>query len=289
MSIITNLALYTVAFLWGIGFILQKISYDYVDAFTYNGTKFISGGLVTFLMLLFSKAKVDRVGISITQGMIIGLMLFLASITQQIGLKYTTTGNAAFITVMYIILVPLILIMKGRKVNKLEIACALSAFIGMYFMSKDASLNSMKIGDLLVFVSAIFWSVHTIYIGYLGNKCNLLILATTQFFTTGMLSLIFAPMFSDFHWLKFDNGLLISLISGVAIVGIAYTLQIYVLKYTNPTYASIIFSLEGVIAFVIGVFLLSEPHTPKVILGAVIILASTLTLQIKNKNSSMNY
>ena len=147
------------ALIWGFAFVAQRAGMQYIGPFTYNAIRFAMGGL--FLIPIVYKKQVlykSSAKINFKYGIILGLILFAASSFQQIGIIYTTAGNAGFITGMYVILVPIIGVIIGRKTFKSTWAGALLAVLGLYFLSSSENI-SMNFGNLLVLISSLFWAV----------------------------------------------------------------------------------------------------------------------------------
>jgi len=130
----TDLILLLSALIWGFAFVAQRAGMQYIGPFTYNAIRFAMGGL--FLIPIVYKKKIfykSSTKPNFKYGIILGLILFTASSFQQIGIIYTTAGNAGFITGMYVILVPILGIFIGRKTFKSTWAGALLAVLGLYF------------------------------------------------------------------------------------------------------------------------------------------------------------
>jgi drug/metabolite transporter (DMT)-like permease len=167
---------------------------DSTGPMAYNGIRFLLGSasLLPVIWFFNKKAKTpkppNKVNIWVA-GLITGLVLFVAATIQQIGIVYTTAGNAGFITTMYVILVPVFGLFFKQKVNLQTWIAAIIALIGLYFLSVSEGLT-IVIGDAIVFVSAFFWAAQVLLASYYAPKVNIIKLAAIQFAITGFLSLI---------------------------------------------------------------------------------------------------
>ena len=290
------------AAVWGFAFVAQRAGMEFVGPYTYNGVRFALGGLSLLPFLLRAKYKSSRdrsarqngrsEGEGSTEpvhrrtvhillaGVLGGTVLFLASSFQQVGLLYTTAGNAGFITGLYVILVPLTgLFFKQRPGIGVWIGAVL-AVAGMYFLSGTQGLRISK-GDFLVLICAFFFASHVLLIGKLSPKFPAIPLSMTQFFTCSLLSIGVALFREQILLQDILNAAVPILYGGVGSVGIAYTLQVIGQKDAPPGHAAIIFSLESVFAFFGGWLILSEPATFTTLLGCGLMLAGMIIAQIQ--------
>jgi drug/metabolite transporter (DMT)-like permease len=282
-----DILLFVSALIWGFAFVAQRAGMQYIGPFTYNAIRFAMGGL--FLIPFVYKKKVynkSTAKVNFKNGVILGLILFIASSFQQIGIIYTTAGNAGFITGMYVILVPILGIFIGKKTFKSAWIGALLAILGLYFLSASENI-SMNFGNLLVLVSSLFWAVHVLLIDNFAKKVEPLIIACIQFLVTSVLCFI-AMLFTETSTLEAIYSAMIPLIyGGIISVGIGFTLQIIAQKKAHPTHAAIILSLEAVFAVVGGILILKEALSLNTFVGCLLMLTGMMISQLwKNKNRS---
>lgn len=279
------------AAIWGFAFVAQRAGMAHIGPFAFNAVRFMLGALsLTPLFvisrnktLLFSDdSKSPRNSSIFFPGLSAGVVLFMGSSLQQIGIVYTTAGKAGFITGLYLIYVP-ILGFFWRKRSQLNAWLgAVIAVIGLYLLSVTEQFTIGK-GDFLVFTSAFFWAVHVQLIGWLSLKCNVLKLAFSQYLTCAVLSLIAALLWEEFSFQSIIAARIPILYGGIASVGIAYTLQVFGQRHAHPTNAAIILSLEAVFAALEGWLVLSETMAPRGLIGCALMLAGMLLSQIKIK------
>ena len=214
------------------------------------------------------------------RGLFLGLILFAGATFQQVGIVYTTAGNAGFVTGLYVIFVPLLGMFSNQKAGVNAWGGAILAVVGMYFLSVTADLTVAK-GDLLVLISAVFWAVHVLYTGWLSPQHSSVRLALVQYLVVAVMSFV-ASFFFETNSLQ---GVWLAawpiLYGGVLSVGIGYTLQIVGQKKAPPTHAAIIMSLESVFAVIGGVWILSETMTERKWIGASLMLAGMLLAQVR--------
>ncbi len=250
-----NLLLLLTSVIWGISFIAQSKGVELISPVTFNGIRNMLGAVVllpVICLLDFShKKKGESVGkLSkelIVGGIVCGILLCIATTLQTIGMVYTSPGKSGFITALYMVLVPIISIFTGKKPRPIIWVSVLIAVVGLYLMCIDTSLT-INIGDVLTLLCAIVFSGHIMAIDYFSPKVDGVKLACLQFFVCGLLNLIWMFLFEQPQidpildcWIAIGY-------SGIFSCGVAYTLQIVGQKYTDPTSASILMSLESVFA-----------------------------------------
>jgi drug/metabolite transporter (DMT)-like permease len=278
----SDFILLVVAAIWGLAFVAQRIGMDHVGPFTFNGVRFVLGGLslVPFVFFPRNRIKDQCAGGLIPSGIISGLILFCGISLQQVGLVYTTAGKAGFITGLYVVMVPLIgLFIKNSRTSPGTWTGAALAGIGMYFLSVTKDMD-MAFGDLLVFFSAICFAFHLIIIGRLSQRFDTVGLSLVQCFVCAALSLV-AALFSETLVLADILDVALPLLyGGVMSVGVAYSLQIYGQKNSPTSHAAIILCMESVVAALGGWIILDEMLSPRGILGCVLMLAGMLISQL---------
>lgn len=150
-----NLLLLLTAFIWGFAFVAQSVGMKYLQPFTFNGIRFLLGGISLIPVLLFFDRKKSNLKIAIYGGIISGIVTFLGSSFQQIGIVGTTVGKAGFITGLYIVFVPILGMFLKQKIGVNAWIGAAFALVGLYFLCDISSL-SMSFSDLLELLGAAF-------------------------------------------------------------------------------------------------------------------------------------
>jgi len=283
-------------FIWGTTFIAQDTGMDYIGPFTFNAVRFFVGFLAIVPLVIFFEIKKFKSEFRldfktfVILSLLIGLSLFLGSALQQVALIYTDVANAAFFTIFYVPMVPIIIFLFGRKSIHWSVwPSVILCLIGGYLLTNfyDATV---RLGDTLVVLGALFWSTHIIFTGIIVTKYNLpltlgavqtLIVATFSFFV----GLIHEEFIFENIMKEIDSILYAGILSG----GFAFVLQIYAQKNISPAPAAIIFSLEGVFATIAAWFLLNQILDINNLLGCFFILCGVLLSQLLPLIKKTNY
>ncbi len=282
--------LFLTAAIWGFAFVAQRSGMDYIDPFLFNGIRFALGATSLVPIYFFINKKkqahpikpIDNRSLLINSS-IAGVFMFIAATFQQIGVKYTTAGNAGFITGLYVVIVPIIGIFIGKKTNYKTWIGAILAMAGMYFLSIKGGFH-IAMGDLLVFISAFFWASHVQIIGKITRKFSALSISIIQFYMCSILSILVAIFLEDIIWQNILSATIPLLYAGIFSVGIAYTLQVIAQKDAHPSQAAIILSLESVFAVIGGMLFLSETMSVRGLFGCGLMLIGMIISQIKTKS-----
>lgn len=287
--LIANLLLILTAAIWGFAFVAQRVGSQFVGAFTFNGIRFALGALSLIPLIIFldkrkenSEESTEKPNLKATllPGILVGLILYAGATLQQVGLFYTTVGNASFITGLYMVFVPIIGIFLKHKIGKNSWVGVILAIIGLYLLSINENF-SISYGDLLEVIGAIFWAIHILAIDNFTKRINPLKLSFIQFATCSILSLITAFIFEDITLSGISSAFIPILYGGLLSVGVAYTLQVVAQKDAKPSHAAIILSMESVFGAIGGAVLLGESMSGRGYVGCALILAGILVSQIK--------
>jgi drug/metabolite transporter (DMT)-like permease len=274
-------------FIWGTTFIAQDTGMDDIGPFTFNAVRFFVGFLaITPLVILFelkkfkSEFKLDFKTFAILS-FLIGSSLFLGSGLQQVALLYTDVANAAFFTIFYVPMVPIIIFLFKRKSIHWSIwPSVVLCLIGGYLLTNfyDATV---RLGDTLVVLGALFWSTHIIFTGIIVKKYHLpLTLGAIQTLIVAIFSFIIGLIYEEFIFENILKEIDSILYAGILSGGFAFVLQIYAQKNITPAPAAIIFSLEGVFATVAAWLILDQILGINNLLGCLFILSGVLSSQL---------
>ena len=282
-------------FIWGTTFIAQDTGMDNIGPCTFNAVRFFVGFLAIIpLVILFelkkfkSEFKLDKKTF-IIYSLLIGSSLFLGSALQQVALLYTDVANAAFFTIFYVPMVPIIIFLVGKKSIHWSVwPSVILCIIGGYLLTNfyDATV---RLGDTLVVLGALFWSTHIIFTGIIVTKYNLpLTLGAVQTLIVAVFSFIIGIIYEEFILNNILEEIYSILYAGILSGGFAFVLQIYAQKNITPAPAAIIFSLEGVFATIAAWFILNQILDINNLLGCFFILCGVLLSQllpvVKTKN-----
>ncbi len=274
-------------FIWGTTFIAQDTGMDDIGPFTFNSVRFFVGFLAIIpLALIFEAKKLKKefrfdLKTFIILSFLIGLSLFLGSALQQVALLYTDVANAAFFTIFYVPMVPIIIfIFKKDFLHWSVWPSVILCLIGGYLLTnfQDATV---RLGDTLVVLGALFWSTHIIFTGMIVKKYNLpLTIGAIQTLLVALLSFIIGLFSEEFVLDNILNEIDSILYAGILSGGFAFVLQIYAQRNITPAPAAIIFSLEGVFATIAAWFILNQILDINNLLGCFFILSGVLLSQL---------
>ena len=274
-------------FIWGTTFIAQDTGMDDIGPFTFNSVRFFVGFLaIVPLALMFEAKKLKKefrfdTKTFIILSFLIGLSLFLGSALQQVALLYTDVANAAFFTIFYVPMVPIIIfIFKKDFLHWSVWPSVILCLIGGYLLTnfQDATV---RLGDTLVVLGALFWSTHIIFTGMIVKKYNLpLTIGAIQTLLVALFSFIIGLFSEEFVIANILNEIDSILYAGILSGGFAFVLQIYAQRNITPAPAAIIFSLEGVFATIAAWFLLNQILGINNLLGCFFILSGVLLSQL---------
>ena len=274
-------------FIWGTTFIAQDTGMDNIGPFTFNAVRFFIGFLaITPLVLLFELKKFKSefksdIKSFINLSILIGLSLFLGSALQQVALLYTDVANAAFFTIFYVPMVPIIIfIFKKKSIHWSVWPSVILCLIGGYLLTNfyDATV---RLGDTLVVLGALFWSTHIIFTVIIVKKYDLrLSRGAIQTLIVSLFSFVIGLIYEEFIYIDIMKEINSILYAGILSGGFAFVLQIYAQKNITPAPAAIIFSLEGVFATIAAWYILDQILDINNLLGCFFILSGVLLSQL---------
>lgn len=289
-----NLMLLTAAMVWGMSFVSQSVGMRYVQPFTFNGVRFLLGGLALLPVIRLLDRASGRSQLpagelsairksSVRAGVFCGLVLFAASTLQQQGILTSTAGKAGFITTLYIVIVPLLRSLGGKRLPLRIWLCVLSAVVGFLLLCAGESFSVSR-GELLLLCCAVMYSVHILVI----DRCNVgqvdgVRLSATQFLVSGVLSLVGMVLFDAPTWAGIWSARWTILYNGLLSCGVGYTLQVLGQRDTNPTVASLLMSLESVFAVLAGWAILRELLTGRELTGCALVFLAVIVSQLPEK------
>lgn len=295
------------ALIWGLGFVAQSSGMQHIGPLTFTAIRFLIGALVLLPFIYISDRLTARKNKILSAhnhpqpqnkktlligGLCCGSVLFVMSALQQAGLQYTSVGKAGFITVLYIVIVPVLGLFFKKRVPWLVWVAVAIATVGLYLLCITGQVGGLNKGDILVFLCAIVTSAHILLIDYFSPKVESVKLSSFQFLVCGIISLIAALIFESPDISSIFAAWLPLLYTGVMSCGVAYTLQVIGQRSINPTLASLLLSLESVFAVLGGWLLLDERLTTSEALGCVLVFTAIILAQLpdlkKNKVDTDN-
>ena len=278
------------AFIWGTAFSAQSMATAHLGPLSFNAVR----NVVAALALLVTDLAASRIikgrrslfqlnGAEwkhlLTGGSLCGLMLILASTTQQIGIADTSAGKTGFITAMYIVIVPLFGLFQGKRPTALLWGSVAVAAGGLYFLCVTESFTVAP-SDLVVLLCAVLYAGHILVVDRFGGSLDGIQMSCVQFFTAMVLS--GAGALAIEHPTMTSISLCVGpiLYCGLLSSGLGYTLQILAQKDANPTVVSILLSMESVFAVIGGAVVLHERMGGREIFGCVLMLVAVILAQL---------
>lgn len=274
-----DLALLVVAILWGTTFSVSKYAFEYLTPLYMIAIRFTIG--VAIMSLIFWK-KVSKIRLEdLKGGIIVGIIFFIAFVTQLIALQYTEAGKQAFLAGTYVVMAPFLYwMLHKRRPDNRTLLGAFVCFLGIGLLTLNASL-SISFGDGLTLFSSLFFALHIMSNGYFVEKQDPVILATVQFGVVAVLSTAGAAIFEPFPSSIAPAGVWSVLYLAVFCTALAYFMQTVAQRYTLSTHAAIILSLESVFGVLLAVVMLGEIFTFRMLIGCIAIFAAILITELR--------
>lgn len=291
------------SFIWGTTFVAQSVGTNHLNAFSFNCIRNFIGVFALIPVLLWQVCTKNTDVNNVQEpssydnsplmalkavftkelllgGIICGTALCLASNFQQLGIESSTVGKSAFITTLYIVLVPLLGLFFKKKLP-LQIWCGvILAMIGLYLLCMKNEAFVLATGDIYLLLCAFFFTIQITAVDYFAPKVNCIALSMMQFFVTAILSGIGMIFTALPTWENILGAMVPLLYAGVLSSGVAYTFQIIGQKHLAPTIASLIMSLESVFATLAGWVVLKEILSTKEFIGCGLVFAAVILTQL---------
>ena len=280
---ISFLCLVVCTLIWGTTFVAQDSGMDNIGPFTFNSVRFFVGFLAVSPFFFFFEKKKIKIDKSKFYKLIIpvGFFLFLGTVFQQVALIYTDIANAAFFTIFYVPMVPIIVyFLFADKLHWSIWPSVFACVLGGYLLS-DISNSVVRLGDTLVFIGAIFWALHIIYIGKIIKQFDLpFFIAMLQNLIVALLSFLLVVMFEEIDFAKIKLETIEILYAGILSGGAAFALQLFGQRNISAAPAAIVMSLEGVVAAIAAWLILNQVLNLNNIIGCTLILGGILLSQL---------
>ena len=284
-----NVLLLITAMIWGMAFAFQRKGMEFIEPLTFTAVRMGIASVVigiTAMILPNNEAEMsqEEKRISrkntITGGILCGIFLAAASISQQIGLVYTTAGKAGFITAMYMLLVPIInFVLFKKRSSPVVWVAVLTGVFGMYLLCMTDEFRLTQ-GDTLMIICAVMFSGQILCCDHYVQLGDPVRISAIQILTCSLISAAAAVILEEPTWEKISSAAVPILYCGIMSCGVGYTLQMVAQKFTDPTIASLLMSLESVFAVIGGAILLNEHLTSRELLGCAVMFAAIILVQL---------
>ncbi|MBJ7539632.1 DMT family transporter [Marinomonas transparens] len=276
---ISHLLLWLTAAIWGFAFVAQSAGMDSLGPHSFNAARFLLATLSLLpLLLIFKVRKAQNKRLLWLGGLAAGCCLFLGFTFQQMGLQYTTAGNAGFITSMYIVFVPILGLLLGHKTEKSTWLGVGFALVGLYCLTIGPNLSINK-GDAMQLIGTLFWTGHVLVIGYLSRHVAAIPLSIVQFSVATILATITAFTIETPTLENIQLAWWPLIYTGIAASGIACTLQTLGQRRVSPSISALILSSEAIFAALGGWLLIDENLSSRALLGCSLIMTGMIISQ----------
>lgn len=278
--------LFICALIWGFAFVPQSMATSTIGFVAFNALRFAQAvGVIAIVIIAwhFIAKKLGKKVIGWNKstfigGTLAGVVLFIATNLQQYGLPMTTVGKASFITAMYIVFVPLLGLLMGKKPTLMCCYAILLAIVGFFLMCNDGNM-SVGIGDAIILICALLLAMHICFIDMFCDETDPLKLTFVQFFVCAFLGIPAMAIFGFPTPAEIHNTLFPLLYLGIASAGIGFTLQTIGQKYSDPSIATLVMSLESIVGILAGTIILKEYHTMVQLTGCLLVFIAVFLAQ----------
>ena len=293
---VANCLMCITAIVWGATFIAQKTGMETIGPMGFTFGRYLIGAVVIVPFALYESRKINLIAALRKDKQLgfeafgLGAVMFGGIGLQQTALLYTNVANAAFLTALYVPLVPLIAAVFLRRHVPLNIwPAVLLSMAGSYLLSGTSSLDA-QFGDLLIIGGAFFWAGHILLIQHVLEKIAApLQLSVYQSLVTALLAgIVMVPLEAPHHS-DFLPVLPQLAFAGVMAVGIGYTLQLVAQRHTPAAAAAVILSLESVFAAVFGWWLLGEQLISLALIGCALIFIAVIIAETLSESTIKRY
>ena len=292
----SNLLLILASIIWGCAFVAQNVGMNYIGPWTFSTIRFLIAGfsLLAIIPILDKrrthvirpKTKEEKQKL-LLGSVLCGLALSVGSIVQQIAMLTVPVAKAGFLTTLYVLFVPIITLLFGKKIPlKVWIGIAMALF-GLYLLSMAGNL-SLGIGEIFLILAAFLFAIHIIIIGHFSTRVDPVRLSCGQLLIGGFATVI--PM------IVIERPTIVSILAayipllytGIFSSCVAYTLQIFAQKEANPTIAGMLLSLESVFAALAGYLILNQVLNTRELIGCVLIFIAIVIAQLPDRRDMVN-
>ncbi len=289
-----SLILVTAALIWGLAFTAQSDAADKVPPFLFNCLRSLIAAVFLLGALWVRKLSTHAAILptekrhrkkAVIGGIFCGILLAVSVNFQQFGISFYPAGAAAearsgFLTALYVVIVPIITLFMGRKINLPTLGAILIATGGFYLLCLSEGIHNIYLGDLLGLLCAVSFSFHILTVDHYSGYANGMFLSMIQFATCGVISGIFSLGLETAILSNVLSAALPILYTGIMSSGVAYTMQIYGQKYAEPAIASLSMSLESVFAALGGWLILGNALSLPEFLGCALVFLAIVLAQL---------
>ncbi|WP_303863186.1 DMT family transporter [Alkalibaculum bacchi] len=279
--LLSDLSLLVTAFVWGSGFVAVKNALDALSPMYIMTLRFGIAALLTGILFYRKVITIDKEDLK--AGLIIGLFLFSAFTTQTIGLQYTLAGKQAFLTGTNVVMVPFLFWLTSKeRPDKFSVFAAILMIVGIGLLTLDLNKGFvLNKGDVLTLLCALLFACHMVTVGIYAKKHDPIKLTVIQLGVAFILSLVIMFATNDPILFIPNNGIYEVLFLGLFCTFMAYLIQNIAQKYTTPSHAALLLSLESFFGSIMSVIFLGDLFSPNMIVGSALIFTAIITAETK--------
>jgi drug/metabolite transporter (DMT)-like permease len=270
--------------IWGANFVLVKVAMEDMPPLYYLGLRFLVGAVVLAPFSVGRLRRLDRRGWMLGCG--IGVLLFAGFVLQTVGIRSTSPGISGFLTSLYVLIVPLMLgLVTGRWPSPMVGLGVVVVAAGLAVLSLYGQA-AFGLGELLTLLATIFWALHILGVGYASTRVSAIALVQLQLTVCAVLSLACAfpierpELFPG--WEATGAVLWTGIMGGV----VAYLLMAIGQRYTSPTLAGILMSLEAVFALIVSMIIGYDSLTTRTVIGFILVFAGTTAARVGSEKKT---
>ena len=276
---LADLALLYCAMFWGFSFPTMKILVNIYPTCWLLFLRFGTGSLMIYAF--FHRRIHESIRKCLKGGMIIGTLLFLAIGSQTVGLNYIGGGRSAFISAIYVLIVPLMVWAFRKKFpGWITLFAACLCILGMYFLTGDDMTGPMNAGDILTMICAVTFAVQILAINHYTSDCDPVTLSFVEFVTLAVLAFVTSLILETRNEILSMNGIYELVFTIIFATFGCYMIQICAQKYAKPSHAAIIMSLESVFGLISSVIVLHESLTLRMLTGCTLIFTAVIVSEL---------
>ena len=284
-ALMADAILVLTAFIWGTGFVVMKNTLDAVPPGAIIAIRYSIASVLTACMFRRHLCGLSRG--DVIRGAVVGLLLSGAYIVQTIGLSMTTAGKNAFLTTVYVLLVPFgCYLVFRQRLNRRNFIAAAMMLAGIGCLSLDGESGGLNMGDLLTLCCGVLFAAHIMAVERCQKRTDTYALIVLQF--------VFAAAFAFVYSMLFERGMPLAIGMGTAggllylsvfSTTVAMSLQNIGQSMAPASHAAILLSLESVFGALASWLLLGETLTPTMLLGFAVIFCALVVNSLSGKDA----
>ena len=277
-----DLLLITTAVIWGFAFVFQTLGLEFIGPITFVFFRFLIASIIFLVLFKFGMKNESKLRDSSLDyySIILGIIMVIGMLFQQIGLQYTTVARAGFVTSLYIIFVPLLGLFLSIKTDLLTLIGIVVALMGFYLLA-NINPEEFLFGDLLMLASSVLWALHVLIISRIARLVSIVRVMTIQFVTVAVISGVLMLLYES--WTINDLARAAYSLLFVAILSscLGFSFQVLAQRKAPPSHSALILSTEAIFAALGGWLILNQNLSGLEIFGCLLILLGGIISQAK--------